>query len=124
MEDRRTPKRKTGDSGEEAACRLLEREGYIIAERNFSCKTGEIDIIAVHPAERLIAFVEVKTRRSTVFGMPSEAVDWKKQQKLRRCAQLYILRCGIPGGFQPSMDIVEIIKSDSGLYGRHLKNAF
>ena len=124
MEDRRTPKRKTGDSGEEAACRLLEREGYTIAERNFSCKTGEIDIIAVHPAERLIAFVEVKTRRSTAFGMPSEAVDRKKQQKLRRCAQLYILRCGIPGGFQPSMDIVEIIKSDSGLYGRHLKNAF
>lgn len=123
-EDRRTAKRKTGDSGEDAACRLLEREGYTIAARNYSCRMGEIDIIAVNPDEKLFAFVEVKTRRSTSFGMPSEAVDRKKQQKLRRCAELYMLRCGIPGGFQPSMDIIEIIRADSGLYGRHLKNAF
>ena len=123
-EDRRTPKRKTGDSGEDAACMLLEREGYRIAARNFSCKTGEIDIVAVHPGERLLAFVEVKTRRSTAFGMPCEAVDRKKQAKLRRCAEVYMLKDRRFSGFQPSMDIIEIIKADSGLYGRHLKNAF
>ena len=123
-EDRRTPKRKTGDSGEDAACRLLEREGYRIAARNFSCRIGEIDIVAVHPEEKLLAFVEVKTRRGTAFGMPCEAVDRKKQKKLRRCAELYMLRESRFKGFQPTMDIVEIIKADSGLYGRHLKNAF
>ena len=123
-EDRRTLKRKTGDSGEDAACMLLEREGYRIAARNFSCRIGEIDIVAVHPEEKIIAFVEVKTRRSTAFGMPCEAVDRKKQARLRRCAEVYMLRDGSSKGLQPSMDIIEIIKADSGLYGRHLKNAF
>ena len=123
-EDRRTQKRKTGDRGEDAACRLLEREGYRIAARNFSCKIGEIDIVAVHPGEKLLAFVEVKTRAGTAFCMPCEAVDRKKQAKLRRCAEVYMLKNGKPSGFQPSMDIIEIIKAESGLYGRHLKNAF
>ena len=123
-EDRRTPKRKTGDSGEDAACRLLKREGYRIAARNFSCKIGEIDIVAVHPQEKLLAFVEVKTRRSTAYGMPCEAVDRRKQIKLRRCAEVYMLKDSRFSGFQPSMDIIEIIKADSGLYGRHLRNAF
>ena len=123
-EDRRTFKRKVGDTGEEAACSMLIREGMRILCRNFYCKIGEIDIIAFDPEARAIVFTEVKTRNSSGYGLPCESVGKDKQRKLRLTAEYYLLRNPCYRQCALRMDIVEILKTDSGLFGRHIKNAF
>src|SRR3989344_4868326 len=80
--------RRVGISGEEFASKLLESEGYKIIERNFSCKLGEIDIIATKDSS--LVFVEVKTRRSNKYGKPEEAVTLRKIQKIERCGEFYM----------------------------------
>ncbi len=66
----------------------MERKGYRILTRNFRCRYGEIDIIAEHEDE--LVFVEVKTRRGDAYGLPEEAVGWRKQQKLVQVASYYL----------------------------------
>ena len=124
MPDNRTSKRRTGDRGETLAAEMLEKAGYYIVERNFSCRIGEIDIIAAHPQDRVIAFAEVKTRNRLDYGLPCEAVGKDKQRKLKLCAQLWLKINPCYSYLQPRMDIIEIIYKDGNAYGRHLKNAF
>ena len=70
-------KKKLGFAGEDLACRYLERNGYQIVERNKSYpRICEIDIIA--KKKNKYYFVEVKTRKTDAFGIPSEAVDARK----------------------------------------------
>ena len=71
-----------GNKGEEAAAAYLENHGYTVRERNYRSQTGEIDIIASRG--RMMVFVEVKTRGSLAYGMPSEAVNIAKQRKIIR----------------------------------------
>jgi len=119
-----TEKRIKGDFGEEKACLYLEQKGYNITARNFSRKTGEIDIIAENP-ERL-AFVEVKTRKLLGMGRPSDAVNKVKQNKIIKTAQIYLARNVIEKyiGF----DIIEVTITDSinpeVLEINHFENAF
>ena len=71
-----------------AACGFLKKHGYEILEKNYQCKIGEIDVIARRQGR--LAFVEIKTRTSAQFGMPQEAVDLKKQEKIFKVAQWYL----------------------------------
>lgn len=85
-EDRR---RQTGQQGEAAACSFLERAGYSIVERNWRCRTGELDIIA--ECDGMLVFVEVRTRRSGGrFGTAAESVDRRKQQQVAATALVYL----------------------------------
>ena len=79
------PRRRLGALGEQLAAEHLQRLGYRIVERNYRTRWGELDLIA-HDG-RLLAFVEVKTRRvSGGAGSPFEAVDRRKQAQVRRIA--------------------------------------
>ena len=77
-----------GRVGEDAAVMLLEAQGYEILDRNYKCSCGEIDIIAVKDAD--ISFVEVKTRKNSIYGRPCEAVDHRKQRHIRDAAICYL----------------------------------
>lgn len=79
-----------GNFGEEIAEKYLRDNQYKILEKNYRCKFGEIDIIAKEG--EYIAFIEVKTRTSSLYGMPGEAVNYSKQHKISKVAQLYILK--------------------------------
>ncbi|MBQ4650153.1 MAG: YraN family protein [Firmicutes bacterium] len=81
-------KKRVGRLGEELAAALLEERGYRIVMRNFSCKFGEVDIIARKGG--LIAFVEVKTRLSEDYGRGRESVTAAKRQRIRWCAEYYL----------------------------------
>lgn len=59
-------------------------------ERNWRCRYGEIDLIVHDPDAGVLAFVEVKTRRSDAFGGPLAAVDHRKAARLRRLAGLWL----------------------------------
>lgn len=78
-----------GKLGEDFAVKLLIRNGYEIIHRNFKIKTGEIDIIAKD--KDTIVFVEVKTRWSKKFGLPEEAVNSRKLNKIRKVGTQYLL---------------------------------
>ena len=82
--------REKGGFYEQMAAKHLEERGLTILEYNFRCKTGEIDLIAQD--RNYIVFVEVKFRRDREQGWAAEAVDIRKQQKIMRVAQYYLLK--------------------------------
>ncbi|MGH7433691.1 MAG: YraN family protein, partial [Candidatus Methylomirabilales bacterium] len=77
-------RRAVGIEGEAVARRFLEDLGFRIVEENFSCPLGELDLIAEEGD--VLVFVEVKTRRSALFGTPAEAVHARKQRQILRVA--------------------------------------
>lgn len=79
-----------GQSGEIIASNYLKKKNYKILELNYKNKIGEIDLIAKDG--EYIVFVEVKTRMSGAFGHALEAVDEKKQRKIRAVASLYLMK--------------------------------
>lgn len=85
---KRDSTRKAGETGEDIALFHLQRRGYTIVNRNYTCVIGEIDIVAMNEGE--IVFVEVKSRRSRAFGTPAEAVTAAKQKKISKTALYYL----------------------------------
>jgi putative endonuclease len=84
MDDRTT----LGRRGEDLAAEHYRSLGFTVLEQNYRCRGGEIDIVAARG--NLVAFCEVKTRHSVHWGEPSEAVGWRKQQRLRRLAASWL----------------------------------
>lgn len=79
-----------GEDYEERAARWLEERGVQLLARNFSGKTGEIDLIA-RDGEHLV-FVEVRARSNRAFSSAAASVDRRKQQRIVRTAQLFLQR--------------------------------
>lgn len=84
-----------GKSGEDIACRELQRLGYAILARRYRTRYGEIDIVARDGAT--IVFVEVKARTTDRYGVPSEAVTLDKQARITAMAEDYVARRGLTG---------------------------
>ena len=80
--------KKLGGFGEKEVLNFLEQKGYKILNKNYSCRFGEIDIVALD--KDCLVFVEVKTRTSNKFGTPSYAVNYWKQHHLKLSAKCYI----------------------------------
>ena len=81
-------RRELGAAGEGRAANFLRRRGYLILERNIRYGGVEVDLIARRGP--WIAFIEVKTRRTTRFGSPQTAVDQRKQERLVRAASAWL----------------------------------
>jgi putative endonuclease len=79
-----------GETGENLACRELERRGYTIVARRYRRRGGEIDIIARDG--QTIVFVEVKARAGRAFGGGEEAVTWLKRRRITQLAIEYLAR--------------------------------
>lgn len=80
---------KFGDLGEKFALRLLKIKGYKVICTKFRSKFGEIDIIA--EKDNTLIFVEVKTRWSLKFGLPQEAVNFRKMVNIKRTGEYFSL---------------------------------
>ena len=81
-------RQELGQLGEKLACNFLKKKGYQIVDQNYRTRGGEIDIVA-KDGDTLV-FVEVKTRKSTAFGYPEEAIDERKCHKLAMTAECYL----------------------------------
>ncbi len=118
----------TGHQGETAAVDHLRRLGYRIRETNFRSRLGEIDIVAEAPvegAEPLLVFIEVKTRRSTRFGPPAEAVTPDKQRRIIRLARSYLQQHPRLGRQACRFDVIGIILDAQGTATiDHITDAF
>jgi putative endonuclease len=109
-----TNRQDFGREGEARAARFLEERGYRIVARNVRADRVEIDLIARRG--RVLAFIEVKSRRASAHGLAAEAVDVRKQRRLRRGALAWLSnhpeearRCG-----QQRFDVVTcILESNS-----------
>lgn len=84
-----TERARKGQEAEERACRYLRSLGYSIAERNFRCRQGEIDIVAKHG--ETVVFVEVRSKARGGYGTAGETVNWAKRAKIVKAARYYAL---------------------------------
>ena len=112
-----------GKTGEDAAEVFLENKGYKIVARNFRCKAGEIDRI-VKDKHNLV-FVEVKLKRDSSFGTPDEMVHFRKQRRLLKAAQWYMLVNNLdPETTNWRVDVVSIWFDEcDNRHIEHLENA-
>jgi len=131
----KTLRQRVGSWGESLAAEYLRQRGYTILERNARTPYGEIDLVArqeqVHggqggalPAGSVTVFVEVKTRTSTAFGLPEEAVTARKREHLLAAAQAYLqAHPDLEGDWR--VDVIAILSSSSRKEPRitHFENA-
>jgi len=104
-------------AGEDAAVRYLVDSGIVPLERNYRCRAGEIDIVALD-GETLV-FVEVKLRHAPFD--PLEAVDERKQRQVTRAAFDFLLRRGMLG--RPAR--FDVVAVEAGTFAcTHVVDAF
>ncbi len=110
-------KKVLGSKGEKLVFKYLKKQGCKLIKRNYRTPFGEADLI-VQEGEELV-FVEVKTRTSDSFGLPSEAVTKEKQRRYYKIAQYY----GLTHGEEPNarFDVAEVY-ADGRI--EYIKNAF
>ncbi|MBQ7143632.1 MAG: YraN family protein [Oscillospiraceae bacterium] len=114
-------KKLIGRRGELLAAEYLKNKRYQIVGMNYSCRLGELDVIAEN--RDYVAFVEVKTRKNADFAKAREAVTPSKQRRLIAAAQLWLQQN--PTDKQPRFDVIEVY-TEEGPKPRfvHLENAF
>ena len=81
-------RQQRGQQGEQMAVAYLRQHGYRIAQQNYRCREGEIDIVAWDG--KTLVFVEVKTKGQLTFGSPEAMVTRPKQRKMTHVAMLYV----------------------------------
>ena len=116
-------KKEKGNIGEEIAAAYLKKNGYRILDRNFSCRFGEIDLIADDCGT--LVFVEVKLRKNDRFAEAREFVDRNKQKKILQAARYYLMKTGTECPMR--FDVTEIYldpEKDRVPEIRHIPDAF
>ena len=111
-------KREQGSHYETMAAEYLKNKGYEIISQNFFSKNGEIDIIA-KDTDTLV-FCEVKYRSNARYGLPEEAVDYRKQDKIRKTAAYYLYRNNFPVETRVRFDVIAVL----GEKITHIEDAF
>ncbi|MFV0465338.1 MAG: YraN family protein [Lachnospiraceae bacterium] len=113
-------KRSCGTKYENIAAEYLIGKGYQILEKNFRCRSGEIDLIARKDSS--IIFIEVKYRRNARHGDPKESVHYRKQLVISRVASYYLLKSGHGFTSPCRFDVIAILGDESQI--QHIQNAF
>ena len=113
-----------GRFGEIVASRYLRCQGYDIVSAHYQSRFGEIDLIVCD--RKYLVFVEVKLRRSDYFAQAREFVDFRKQNRIRTTAEIYLSQN--PTNLQPRFDVIEIY-APNGIDTKkpvinHLEDAF
>ena len=116
-------KQQLGKTGELLAVKFLKQKGYQIVEQNYRSTWGEIDIIAQD--EDVLAFVEIKTRRSLKFGTPQSAVTNSKQRRISKTALEYLQEKDL-FDYICRFDVISIVfpPEPSEPIIEHIENAF
>jgi len=116
-------KYEKGRFGEEKAKQFLEKAGYIILDRNFRGKHGEIDIICMNKEKNIIVFIEVKTRSNFMFDIPSAAIDKKKATNIVNTAKWYLHNRNYKN-IDIRFDAIEVYLINKKVKINHIKNIF
>lgn len=111
-----------GRSGEATAAKYLKKCGFSIVKKNYSCKHGEIDLIAKDGD--ILVFVEVKTRSQQAFGSPASSVNSRKQIQISKAAHNYLVEHQV-GDVDARFDVVSVfmLKGEKPVI-EHIPDAF
>ncbi|MBM3314592.1 YraN family protein [candidate division WOR-3 bacterium] len=113
--------RERGAAAEKLARAWLAGRGYRVIESNYRSRVGEIDIICKD--RDTVVFVEVKSRATADFGSPAQAVDHRKQRKLRRLAEQYLIERRLESS-PARFDVLSILAGPAGPRVEHFEGAF
>ncbi|GAB3456096.1 YraN family protein [Actinophytocola sediminis] len=112
----------TGTRGEDLATRYLEQQGLVVLSKNWRCREGELDLVATD--RRKLIVCEVKTRTSTNYGHPAEAVTGEKANRIRRLSRQWRAAHEV-GWCEERFDIIAITWPPDGEPTlQHFKAAF
>lgn len=114
---------KIGRQKEQTAKDWLIEQGLEVIEENYHCKGGEIDLIAIEkaPSEPILVFIEVKYRKTANYGEPEEFVTLRKQQRIQKCAQLFLMKTPNYQNTMLRFDVISITGNDKPVW---IQNAF
>jgi putative endonuclease len=102
-----TPHLLLGRRGEQVAARYLVDRGLRLLSHNWRCPDGELDLILTHGST--LVFCEVKTRSSTAYGLPAEAITTQKAQRIRHLARRWLSINDLPPHLKPRFDLIAIL---------------
>lgn len=110
----------TGREGESLAASYLERQDYLILERNYRHHHAEIDLIA--RKGKMLIFAEVKTRKNLSYGLPEEFVSYTKAKLIMRVAEHYIFAKNWQ--YDVRFDIIAVTINGNNVEVKHIEDAF
>lgn len=113
-------KKTIGKLGEDKSVEYLEKNKYKILIRNYSCKLGEIDIIAIDKITEELVFFEVKTRTNFKYGMPIEAINNQKIKHMERTINYFLISKNLYK-IDIRIDAIEVVIKDKECYIHHIK---
>ncbi len=93
-----------GAWGEAVAAQYLQKKRYRLIASGYRSRYGEIDLIVQN--RKYLVFVEVKLRKSDRFALAKEFVDYRKQERIRSTALMYLQQ--FPTELQPRFDVIEV----------------
>lgn len=117
-----TSKQISGQLAEEFAQRHLQHHGLRLLCRNWTCRSGELDLVMLDGDT--VVFVEVRYRRHAAWGGALESVDLRKQQKLIKAAQLFLQAHGRWAKHPCRFDVVAITAPGQAKDLNWIRNAF
>jgi putative endonuclease len=112
-------RKQLGRLGEKKAAHYLACKGYKIIDRNYKCRVGELDIIAMEG--KTLVIVEVKTRSSLSYGLPCESITATKKQHILRTLRYYVAIHDLED-LDLRIDVVEVLATAKGIYLHHIKD--
>ena len=112
-----TPQQRTGRIGEWLCAMFLRLKGYTVLARNWTCRYGELDIVARR--HRTLVFVEVKTRR-TPYILHTDLVSPAQRQRIIRTSGIFLSRYPQFYDFFIRFDVIVL----AGLYPKHIRNVW
>jgi len=114
-----TYNKKIGHWGEKLAAKHLAKQNYVIIERGWKKREGEIDIIAYDSKTGHLVFIEVKTRTTNSFGPVEESISQLKRKRLEAIISRYIAEIEYRGDYR--LDVI-LIKKGCKIAINHLEN--
>jgi putative endonuclease len=116
-------KRLLGKWGQKQSEKFLKKKGHRTLARNFSCRTGEIDLITA-ASDGTVIFIEVKTRANENFADVEAAVTLAKKQRMAKAANFFVKKHKLEN-LPLRFDVITVIAAEKGKPQiRHYENAF
>lgn len=118
-----TERRATGDRAEALAASFLERDGYTVLARNYTCRVGELDLVA--SLGEVLAVVEVRMRSTDRFGDPALTISHAKQRKIVRTTLRFMQEHGLSlSRHAIRFDVITVLGRGERAVLEHLPGAF
>lgn len=117
-------KNRLGASGELTAKKYLSDKKFKFIKNNYRYQRAEIDLIFEDEINKLLLFIEVKTRRSKKFGEPEESINTAKQNQIKKAAMGFVIENEKYKKYDLRIDVISVFLKDGKAEINHIENAF